>query len=562
MTAAALPRPLGWTLAGAGSILLHVAVLLLVALALTPDPVPEQASPAASLRMTTAEVRTDRAEAAQAEGEAAPEAEAKGGSVAQGTVPVDRAQSVAPPTAPAAPAPPPVDQVAATTTPSETVAARTDPAETAAAVRPTAEPAAPVASKTNAPTVAAQPVTSQPVDTAAPQGAAVTAAAAPTERAAAPALPTAPLDSTPGLEVAAPLDGAAPPTETAAPVRDSGTPVQGAPPADMARPVEAAAPATTPGREHRPDAPAAPAQRPASAPAPARPTATASATVRLGDPGSLAHAAKATLGWSGGADVSLDPASVAAIQTYMGPSPADTSGGSVRDSLGAAFDTIPCSRLQADLVPETGGIEIRGHIPDPALRDAVLSRINAAVGGALPVRTNLLVLPQPQCGVLQALDGMAMPQSRDQLDDPLAVGREAQAGLMRFHDGDILRLTIEAPEFDAWLHLDYFGADGQVVHLMPSRFAEARRVPAEEVFTFGHSAAGDTGPVMEFVPPFGREIVVVFGASAPVVETKRPLVEEAGPYLDWLRQRLLALKTQDPDFQAEWAYLLVETLPR
>jgi hypothetical protein len=276
----------------------------------------------------------------------------------------------------------------------------------------------------------------------------------------------------------------------------------------------------------------------------------------------LAQVATATLGWSGGVDETLGPASLAAIQTYMGPSPGGEARDSVRDSLGAAFDSVPCSRLQADLMPETGALEIRGHVPDPALRETVERRIAAAVGGSLPVRTNLLVLPQPQCGVLRALDAMPMPQSRDQIDDPLTVGREAQAGLARFRDGDILRLDLEAPDFDAWLHIDYFDADGQVIHLMPSRFAPARRVSAKAVFTFGQDGGGGTGPVMEFVPPFGREIAVVFGSSRPVLEEPRPLVEEAGPYLDWLRGRLRDLTAEDPGFQAEWAYLLVETQPR
>jgi hypothetical protein len=340
-----------------------------------------------------------------------------------------------------------------------------------------------------------------------------------------------------GARLSARPADAAPVVATPPPIADEAAPVSD-PAAESLAPSSAVGGVAAPARE-----------------APATPVAP-------GDPGALAQVATATLGWSGGVDETLGPASLAAIQTYMGPSPGGEARDSVRDSLGAAFDSVPCSRLQADLMPETGALEIRGHVPDPALRETVERRIAAAVGGSLPVRTNLLVLPQPQCGVLRALDAMPMPQSRDQIDDPLTVGREAQAGLARFRDGDILRLDLEAPDFDAWLHIDYFDADGQVIHLMPSRFAPARRVSAKAVFTFGQDGGGGTGPVMEFVPPFGREIAVVFGSSRPVLEEPRPLVEEAGPYLDWLRGRLRDLTAEDPGFQAEWAYLLVETQPR
>ncbi|SDE17994.1 DUF4384 domain-containing protein [Rhodospira trueperi] len=489
MTAGVASRGLGWGLAGFGSLVLHALVLLIVATALAPDPVPEQPSASARLRMTTEAVRTDQAEAADAVGEAAPEAVAERRAVAQGAVRTQRAGAVAAPSATAAEAAPPAQPLAASVVPDG--AAPAPVPATAMATRPVAPPAG------------------DPVAAASMDGARLSAR---------------PADAAPVF--------AAPPSlaDAAAPVSD--------PAAESLAPSSAAGAVAAPVRE-----------------APATPVAP-------GDPGALAQVATATLGWSGDADETLGPASLAAIQTYMGPSPGGKARESVRDSLGAAFDSVPCSRLQANLIPETGALEIRGHVPDPALRETVEHRIAAVVGGSLPVRTNLLVLPQPQCGVLRAMDAMPMPQSRDQIDDPLTVGREAQAGLARFRDGDILRLDLEAPDFDAWLHIDYFDAAGQVIHLMPSRFAPARRVSAEAVFTFGQDGGGGSGPVMEFVPPFGREIAVVFGTSRPVLEEPRPLVEEAGPYLDWLRGRLRDLTAGDPGFQAEWAYLLVETRPR
>ena len=127
-----------------------------------------------------------------------------------------------------------------------------------------------------------------------------------------------------------------------------------------------------------------------------------------------------------------------AIQSFMQPREVTKSAsfaGSVRDGIGAALVQYPCSRLQAAFQPETGGLEVRGHVPAPAMREQVVATLQQFVGGAIPIGGSILVLPQPQCGVLNAVEGFGFPQSKDQENDPLEVGEEAQAQVLSFEEG-------------------------------------------------------------------------------------------------------------------------------
>jgi hypothetical protein len=60
-------------------------------------------------------------------------------------------------------------------------------------------------------------------------------------------------------------------------------------------------------------------------------------------------------------------------------------------------------------------------------------------------------------------------------------------------------------------------------------------------------------------PPYGQEIAAAFAASAPLYDGVRPTLEPAVPYLDWLRERVRAVRAGQPDFKGEWVYFFVAT---
>ncbi len=235
--------------------------------------------------------------------------------------------------------------------------------------------------------------------------------------------------------------------------------------------------------------------------------------------------------------------------------------GSVRDAIGDALSRFPCSRLQAAYQPETGGLEVRGHVPDTALRTDVVAMLERSVGGSIPIGGSLLVLPQPQCDVLNAVEELGFPQSVDQANDPLVVGEQAQAEILEFEDGRSVDFGMQAPEFDADIYVDYYDGDGNVLHLLPNEYTQDNRLPANSHFTIGDRETSGTRFTLRVGPPFGQDILVIVGATRPLYDGLRPLVEEAAGYLAWLHDRIETFQRDDPDFQGEWVYLFVKTGP-
>jgi hypothetical protein len=114
----------------------------------------------------------------------------------------------------------------------------------------------------------------------------------------------------------------------------------------------------------------------------------------------VAIAGKAALAWSGNEEEQVEATSLAAIQAFMRPGDLNTSDsdiGDVRDGITAILAAVPCSRLQTTFIPETGQLELRGHIPEDALRKPVLAALQKQLGDAIPVSDQLLILPRPQC---------------------------------------------------------------------------------------------------------------------------------------------------------------------
>ena len=233
----------------------------------------------------------------------------------------------------------------------------------------------------------------------------------------------------------------------------------------------------------------------------------------------------------------------------------------VRDGITALLAAVPCARLQTAFLPETGALELRGHIPEDGLRDPVLSALRGQVGGAIPVSDNLRVLPRPQCEVLSGVEALGLPQSTVQETDPRLVGPDAHAREYDFVEGEPLFFEMMSPDYPAYLYIDYFEADGMVLHLKPNELLGTERMAPKTPLTVGVNVEGETVFEIFVGPPFGNEIAVAFAASSPIHDELRPLREPAGPYLEWLRGRIAAAREADPGFRGEWVYFFMSTRP-
>lgn len=267
---------------------------------------------------------------------------------------------------------------------------------------------------------------------------------------------------------------------------------------------------------------------------------------------------KAALAFSG-ADGEIDPVSLAAFQSFTRPGDISLAADPLRDGVAGILAGVPCSRLQVAFDPQTATLQVNGHVPEGDLRAPVLAALRSQMGGDIAVSDNILILPRPQCGALSGIAQVGLPQSTDQITNPLLIGEDTQARILKFVKDDRLFFDITAPDYDAYVYVDYFDAGGDVLHLVPNDQVALERSAAKSALRIGAENAEDAGLQLRIAPPFGQEIAVAFAASAPLYQGKRPLVEPAAPYLQWLKERVAKARAEDPAFRGEWVYFFVST---
>jgi hypothetical protein len=268
------------------------------------------------------------------------------------------------------------------------------------------------------------------------------------------------------------------------------------------------------------------------------------------------------LAFQGSGGGAVDPVSLSAFQSFMAPGDLSGAAADVRDGIAGVLSAVPCSRLQVEFDPAENTLLVAGHVPEPELRSSVVAAMQVQMGSDIPVRDNLLILPRPQCGALAGIASVGLPQSTDQITNPLLVGESTHAREFRYTEGSPLVMALQGADYDAFVYVDYFDADGNVLHLTPNQFTPLTLTPAEGALQIGSEtvlAAGEPGLYIEIGPPFGQEIAVAFASSVPLYEGTRPLVEPAEPYLFWLRDRVSNARASNPDFKGEWVYFFVTT---
>ena len=605
--------PALWATAVAISLATHGLLFAFLGLSVDPDLVDPQPMPQSQLNVSAYEVKRSQAPESQAIGEPAEAGEADSAAASQAVVPSSTATETKPVgiraqaapladvTAVAVPAAARAQDLSERPAPAVKLAAISASAPVLAAVTAAPVPAdlaqAPAealsAAVASAETLAALPSEPapalSPVSARVPVTPAVAAAPVPAELAQAPAevlnaatasaevlaaLPSEPAPALSPVSARVPVTPAftATPAETLIAVAAS-RPVVAALPTqpslalasvDPERPVLAAlqSPADTlPQAEAQPqalDQIAAPNQ-----PLPQSPTGELANPIAAG--ALPAEFATAALAWSGAeAGDTVDPVSIAAIQAFLRPgdlSSTDANAGNVRDGISILLASVPCARLQAAFVPETGALELRGHVPEEELRAPILAALQAQVGADMPVRDNMLILPRPQCGALSGISAVGLPQSTDQLTNPLLVGADAHAREYRYAEGDRLTFDLTAPDYDGFVYVDYFDADGMVIHLVPNEVVPLEHQIAESIVAVGVERADAPSLNITIGPPFGQEIAVAFAASSRLYDGLRPITEPADAYLEFLQARVSEARARDADFKGEWVYFFISTAP-
>ncbi|WP_294221652.1 DUF4384 domain-containing protein [uncultured Shimia sp.] len=266
----------------------------------------------------------------------------------------------------------------------------------------------------------------------------------------------------------------------------------------------------------------------------------------------------ATFDWN--AASTFDAASLDTVAAFLRPE--SSAGQNMRDTLAAALKAPECARVQTAFDPDTGTLALQGHLRDEDQRAPLLATLSGQLGDSLPLKDHLLILPAPQCTILASLDQLDLPQSEEQFTDPMLVGDSAQVQTYGFVAGQRLIIDLEAPDYPAFVYLDYFDANGDVIHLVPSAQRPLQAYDAATLFSIGRPDPDTGAPpalVLEISPPFGQDIAVAYAASHPLYDGVRPFVEPAAAYLTFLQDRIAQVRSTHDGFRGEWAYLFVAT---
>ena len=121
------------------------------------------------------------------------------------------------------------------------------------------------------------------------------------------------------------------------------------------------------------------------------------------------------------------------------------------------------------------------------------------------------------------------------------------------HGGQSLILDVVAPDFPAHLQVDYYTADGNVVHLLPNPLETNGRVEPRAVRRLGDRKSG--GRFWTIGPPFGDELVVVVASALPLFTAPRPEAEAAADYLPELKR---VLDTAGPGALADALFITTQ----
>jgi len=101
---------------------------------------------------------------------------------------------------------------------------------------------------------------------------------------------------------------------------------------------------------------------------------------------------------------------------------------------------------------------------------------------------------------------------------------------------DDLAVLIQTPsKFDSFVYVDYYSADGTVVHLFPTPPEAMHRVGRSQALTV-HQL---NGRPLEIQAPFGIELVTVVASQTQLFLNPRAGAEESAAYVNALRQVLI-----------------------
>lgn len=166
-----------------------------------------------------------------------------------------------------------------------------------------------------------------------------------------------------------------------------------------------------------------------------------------------------------------------------------------------------------------------------------------------PVRLDEVIQQKTQAKKVSA--AAQIPVLTEGSSFELQVWTNKQAGEV-YTEGDDLEISVRSNR-DAFLKVDYYQADGRVVHLVPNIFVDDAFVQAGKTYTFGgrHSRSG-----FRITGPFGAETIKAVASTNPLdsLLSSDKKSEESEAYLSNFQAKMRGIKVvATPGQPAQWA---------
>jgi hypothetical protein len=194
----------------------------------------------------------------------------------------------------------------------------------------------------------------------------------------------------------------------------------------------------------------------------------------------------------------------------------------LRAQLAAATAGYQCAALNYAVGPDRS-VVLSGHVASERDLQRLRGEIDEMHGIAGAPEVDVRLMIWPYCEAASLLTPLFAGASSNA--PSIALTSKADKAQI----GDCLMLDVIAPSFDSYVYVDYFAAEGKVLHLLPNRWDLLNLKPPRNHFTLGRPTRVDD--CWRLSGTTGEQLITLVAAKKPLFPAGRPDTENARDYL-------------------------------